>query len=90
MKKYLKFFSLLVFVCVCFVNIGLFSVENKVSRSFSLNNLFITANADIECHLSDGYCTCNNGVCQDGNWIGFRRTCGTGDSDFACSGHSGC
>lgn len=56
---------------------------------FSSGSLFVfghTPQTDhLTGHIGDGYCTCKNKVCQDGNWIGFRKVCGNGDSDGTCS-----
>ncbi len=30
---------------------------------------------EIPFHLGQGYCTCKNSICQDGNYFGFRKIC---------------
>ncbi len=91
MKKYLKYFSLLAFVCVMFVNVGLFSVENKYFKTMDIRYEIQKASAGDECYFHiGGCCTCKNGICQDGNFIGFREHCGIGNTDGACYGQGDC
>jgi hypothetical protein len=80
----------ILFSAILAININ--SVSKSDISDLSMNSLFQIAQSEEELtgHFSDGYCTCKNGVCQDGNWIGFRKTCGTGDSDLICGTHSGC
>ena len=89
-KKIYKYLSVAVIAVAMAVSFQMSRANKDVN--ITLNNIERTAMAGIEIpmHLSDGYCTCKDGICQDGNWIGFRPTCGTGDSDFECNSHSGC
>ncbi len=50
---------------IAFVFIAFFSLQMNNAEA-----------AKIPMHAADGWCTCKNGVCQDGNLIGFRKTCG--------------
>ena len=37
-------------------------------------------------HLGSDWCTCKRGDCQDGNFFGFRETCGTATGgDLGCT-----
>lgn len=89
-KKILGLFGAIAIIALMVFNTQ-FS-NNANDDNIALSSIVKLTNANAEYpdpdpigHIGDGWCTCKNGVCQDGNWIGFRKICGQGDSDEHCA-----
>jgi hypothetical protein len=76
-----------------FLGLNFIIEKDKATGDLTLIELQQTASADIEIPIDtgDANCVCNDGICQDRNWISFRTYCGTpngGASDESCSVYS--
>lgn len=77
------------FALAAILSVNVIISKNASKVDLTLNVLNHVANAQIEIPIDwgDNVCRCNDGICQDGNWISFRPQCAYiagGASDEAC------